>query len=76
MKNFKILSAIFLINFLVQISQETSARFKSVKCSSSNKTLGADYKCFIRAYNRNVAKLSVLVTFEKHCYEAWVKFLL
>ncbi|KAG5666930.1 hypothetical protein PVAND_014935 [Polypedilum vanderplanki] len=74
MKKVKYMTTVLIIIIIIYSSQEATARFKSVKCSSSNQTLGADYKCFIRAYDRKVAKLSVLVTFEKHCYEALFSF--
>ncbi|KAL7011546.1 hypothetical protein ACKWTF_014313 [Chironomus riparius] len=45
------------------------ARFRTVKCTSSNKTFNANITCSIKAYDRYAAKLTVLVNFDVKTYQ-------
>lgn len=50
------------------------ARFKNVKCSSTYMTLNRSLMCFVKAVNRNYAKLTVDVNFDTYVHEAMVRF--
>lgn len=72
---------IFIVITLISISvifapnpPQSAARFKSVKCSTSNKTLNPNITCFVKAYSRFVAKLTVLTHYDVPAYEMIVSF--
>jgi hypothetical protein len=69
-----IIVIIFLSAKMINAKQKSPvyARFKNVRCTSSRKTFISNYTCSIKAYNRFVAKLSVLVNFEVPTYQAFV----
>jgi len=76
LKNLKIL--IFLIYFVIPVilvkqKPPIIARFKTTRCSSSNKTFNANITCSVKAYDRYVAKLTVLVNFDVATYQALVR---
>jgi len=78
LKENKLKILIFLIYFvipMIAVRQKTPiiARFKNVKCSSSNKTFNANITCSVKAYDRNVAKLTVLVNFDVKTYQIMVR---
>jgi hypothetical protein len=53
--------------------REPVARFKNARCSTSNITMSPNYGCFVKAYNRKVAKLNVFVDVKKPVYEITVR---
>ena len=65
--NFKSLFLLFYFLIVAVFARQKTpqyARFKTVKCSISNKTFNPNYTCTIKAYNRYVAKLNVLLHFD------------
>ena len=76
-KNFNFL--IFLIYFVIPVilvkqKPPIIARFRATRCSSSNKTFNANITCSVKAYDRYVAKLTVLVNFDIKTYQIMVCF--
>jgi hypothetical protein len=49
-------------------------KFKKVKCLSSNLTLFPNYKCYIKAYNRQTALPNVFVKFTRPVTEVFANF--
>ena len=60
-----------LISFAKEKPQEY-AKFKSVKCIASNKSLSSNYTCRIKPYNRFIAKLTILVDIRVPTYDIFV----
>ena len=72
----KILIFLIYISIAVTLTKQKPpimARYKDVKCSSSNKTFNANITCSIKAYSRYVSKLTVLVNFDVKTYQILVR---
>jgi len=63
---------LILIYCFDHVTQKSSKvlKFKSIKCSSSNKTLAPDYKCFIKAYSRRNTTINMSGTIMSPIYDA------
>jgi hypothetical protein len=70
-KNLICIVAILSIMFIHDASSEITARFKNAKCTTSSKTLQIS-KCFVKAYNRKVAKVTIVVNVKKKLNEIFV----
>jgi hypothetical protein len=46
-----------------------NANLKSIKCSSSNITIYPNYTCFLKAFKRNVAALTILTFIRKNTFK-------
>jgi flagellar capping protein FliD len=72
LKIFILVSVFFLIFFIGFTHSEVTARFKNVKCTSSVQTIDPGFKCFVKAYNRKVAKSSIIFDLKRQCDEVMV----
>jgi len=67
-KNILLFAIILLICCTIQISSKFF-KFRSIKCTSSNKTLQSDFKCFLKAYSRRNTTLNIIATITDPIYD-------
>jgi len=70
-----LVSAVILMQFWLILAASPFKRFKSVECSSSNKTIAPDYKCFLTPVSHKNTTLTFIVNITQPIYQAKVSLL-